>query len=109
MNSIDDYRIQSAAAVIKNEKDKSTFQYGANAIIGRDLTTSSWAGLNLASISFGPALGGAAFIRRAVQADCERLAYFMPTTSNGDIGVTIGLGKGDYDIIDQDPIWKHFA
>ena len=109
LNSIDDYHIRSAATVIKNEKDRSTFQYGANAVTGRDLTVSSWAGLNLGSISFGPALGRAAFIRRAIQADCEGLAYFMPATSDGDIDVTISLSKEDYDIIDQDPIWKQFA
>lgn len=109
LNSIDDYHVRSAATVIKNEQDKSTFQYGANAVTGRDLTISSWAGLNLSSISFGPAFGRATFVRRALQADCEGLGYLMPTTSDGDIDLAISLSKGDYDSIGQDPIWKHFA
>jgi hypothetical protein len=109
LNSIDDYHIRSAATVIKNEKDKSAFQCGANAVTGRDFTISSRAGLNLASVSIGPALGRAKFIRRAAQADYEGLAYLMPTTSDGDIDMTISL-SGEYcDIIDQDPIWNFFA
>ena len=109
LNSIDDYHIRSAATVIKNEKDKSAFQYGENAVTGRDFTISSRAGLNLASVSIGPALGRAKFIRCAAQADYEGLAYLMPTTSDGDIDMTISL-SGEYcDIIDQDPIWNFFA
>ena len=109
LNSIDDYHVRSAATVIKNENDRSTFQYGANAVTGRDFTVSSWAGLNLASVSFGPTLGRAAFIRRAAQADCEGLGYLMPTTSDGDIDLTISLRREDSDVLGQDPIWTHFA
>ena len=75
---------------------KPTFQYGANAVTGRDFKISSWAGLNLASVSFGPALGRAKFTRRAAQADCEGLAYLMPTTSDGDIDMTISLSGNNY-------------
>ena len=109
LNSIDDYHVRSAATLIKHEKDKSTFQYGANAVSGRDLTISSWAGLNLATISFGPALGRAKFIRRPVQADCEGLAYLMPATIDGDIDLAISLSSADYGSIGQDPVWNTFA
>lgn len=109
LNLIDDHHVRSAATAIKNEKYRSTFQYGANAVTGRDLTISSWASLHLASIPFGSSLGKVTFIRRALQAECEELGYLVPTTSNGDVDLTISLSKEDYDIIDLDPIWKHFV
>ena len=104
MNSIDHYHVRSAATVIKDEQDKSTFQHGANAVTGRTLTVFSWAGLNLASILFGPAPGRASFIRRVAQADCEGVMYLMPTTSDDDIDVAISLSRQNFDIIGQDPI-----
>jgi hypothetical protein len=109
LDSINDYHVRSAATIIKNETDKSTFQYGANAVPSRDFTVSSWAGLNLASLLFGPVLGSAAFVRRAIQADCEGLGYLMPTTRDGDVDLAISLTREDHDIIDQDPTWKQFA
>jgi hypothetical protein len=88
--------------------DKATHQNGANAVTDRYFRITPWAGLNLASVSFGPAPGRAKFIRRAAQVDCEGLAYLIPTTSDGDIGMTISLSGGSYDIIDQDQIWIFF-
>lgn len=109
LNSIDDHHIRSAATLLQNEKDKSTFQYGANAVMDRDLTISSWAGLKLATVSFGCALGQPTFVRRAIQADCEGLAYLMPTTIDGDIDVAVSLRRDDLDILEQDSVWKCFA
>jgi trichothecene 3-O-acetyltransferase len=109
LNSIDDHHIRSAATLLQNEKDKSTFQYGANAVGDRDLTISSWAGLQLASVSFGFPLGQPTFVRRAIQADCEGLAYLMPTTIDGDIDVAVSLRKDDLDVLEQDSVWRNFA
>jgi hypothetical protein len=109
LNSIDDHHIRSAAIAIAYEKDRSTFQYGSNVLTGRDFTISSWAGLNLALLSFGPVLGRAAFIRRAIQADCEGLAYLMPATLAGDIDLVVSLSMEDHDYIDRDLVWRQFA
>jgi hypothetical protein len=97
--------VECRTCLLDKEGCKSTHQNGANAVTDRYFRITPWAGLNLASVSFGPALGRAKFIRRAAQADCEGLAYLMPTTSDGDIGMTISLSGGSYDIIDQDQIW----
>jgi hypothetical protein len=109
LNSIDDHHIRSAATLLQNEKDKSTFFYGANAVAGRDLTISSWAGLQSALVSFGCALGQPTFVRRAIQADCEGLAYLTPTTIDGDIDVAVSLRRDDLDVLEQDSVWKQFA
>lgn len=78
-------------------------------MVGQDFTISSWAGLNLASISFGPVLGKAPFIRRAIQADCEEIVYLMPATSDSDVDLVIILSTEKHDTISRDPIWKRIA
>ena len=101
----DDLYVRSFVHALKAEQDKTVFRYGANTVVGRDLTVSSWSGLKFGRSSFGPLLGVPDFVRRPIQADCEGLIYFMPPNSAYDIDVALSLRDEDFRALRNDPEW----
>ncbi|EYE91686.1 uncharacterized protein EURHEDRAFT_464384 [Aspergillus ruber CBS 135680] len=100
--------IRSFATLIAEEPDKSTISYVGTFNPDHDIGSSSWARLDLYSVSFG-GLGKPALIRRPDFVPVRGLIYFMPKTEDGDIDALVCLNEGELHDLKSDVEWSQYA
>jgi hypothetical protein len=106
---VNDHQARSFFHLLKAEKDRTTFNYGAKMNPATDLMITSFAGQQLYSTSFGDLLGMPDFVRRPRLPDGKGLCYLLPKTRDGDIDIVIGLSDEEYEGLKGDLKWNEFA
>ncbi|KAI0537097.1 putative trichothecene 3-O-acetyltransferase [Xylaria digitata] len=96
------YHGRSLATMISRTPDKRTISFLAGCDTARDVMLSSWANQNSYQLDFGLELGSHRAVRRPRFDSLPGLAYFMPKTPEGDIGVAISLSAGDTEVLRAD-------
>ena len=102
-------QIRSLFHLLKSEKDRTTFDYGAKMNPATDFMFTSFAGQQLYSASFGELLGVPDFIRRPRLPDRKGICYLLPKTREGDVDIVIGLSDEEYEGLKGDLKWNGFA
>lgn len=106
--AIDDHRCRSEATFVRSVRDKSTIEFGSN-LGPLDFAISSFAGLPVCEMDFGPLLGRPDFVRRPPSAPTDCLAYIMPKNRDGSLDVIVALRNDDMRRMRRDPVWAYYS
>lgn len=109
LGTINDHAVRSIFHIVKNEKDKSTINYGALMNAAADIMITSWVAQKIYEASFGDILGKPDFVRRPKLPDAPSLAYLMPLTREGDIDLIVSLSDQDFENLQADAKWQEFV
>ncbi|KAI8954374.1 putative trichothecene 3-O-acetyltransferase [Xylaria longipes] len=93
---------RSLATLINSTSDKRTISFLAGCDLSRDVMLSSWANQDSYQLDFGLGLGKPQAVRRPQFDSLPGLAYFMPKSPAGDIGVAICLSADDAKLLRAD-------
>ncbi|KAI0478255.1 putative trichothecene 3-O-acetyltransferase [Xylaria cf. heliscus] len=102
------YSGRSLATLISRTPDKRFISFLSGCDLARDVMLSSWANQNSYRLDFGLGLGRPQAVRRPLFDSLPGLAYFMPKSPDGDIGVAICLSADDTERLRTDSeVLKH--
>ncbi|KAH8590300.1 hypothetical protein B0O99DRAFT_599163 [Bisporella sp. PMI_857] len=83
INKVYDHQMRSFFHLLKNEKDKTTFSYGAKFTPGADTMITGFVAQQHYHTSFGEVLGRPEIIRGPRLPDTFGIVYLMPATKGG--------------------------
>ncbi|KAI1280269.1 putative trichothecene 3-O-acetyltransferase [Xylaria sp. FL0933] len=96
------YHVRSLTTLISRTLDKKTISFLAGHDPSRDVMLSSWANQNSYQLDFGLELGNPRAMRRPLFDSLPGLAYILPRTLEGHVGVVICLSLDDTQRLRED-------
>ena len=103
------YDTRALATFLHRASDKSIVSFVTTIDLSTDIMLSSWAKLDCHELDFGLGLGKPEAARRSLFDPVESLAYLLPKTLDGEIGVAICLRDEDLEQLRGDEGFARYA